>query len=108
ATGARTILADAQRGDGPDSLYIQDIEVFGDAALLAGLVLPDTPAILRLDLTTGDREVLSGDGDGMGPDFGDTPDDVTGDPAGTQIWAVVGHSDDTATVLSVDPTTGTR
>lgn len=106
-TGARTVVADMNFGAGPLHTA-KDFEIFDDHAFIAGLVDGTEPAIIRLDLTTGNRVIVSADNDGGANPFTDPPSDVTRSLDGSSIWVSVNHPDSTSTILAVDPSDGNR
>jgi DNA-binding beta-propeller fold protein YncE len=114
ATGARTVVSSSDDGIGsgeplmyPFVLAIDNVH--GRAVVLDRLGDWDpppahAPAIMAVDLATGDRTVLSGNGVGAGMEFAD-PLDLVLDPGGDLAYVLdEGHG----ALLSVDLSTGAR
>lgn len=74
ATGNRTEVSGPHRGSGPDPLSVESLalERSGESVLLFVNVIVDVfpeDAVMRIDLATGDRSIVSGGSIGAGPDF---------------------------------------
>lgn len=104
--GARKLLSDAS--DGPDQtqgILYGIMNAAGDALLTvsAGFNV-DEPSLVEVDLATGTRTFISGNGVGTGDDFGE-PDDVALDAANNRVFV----SDfDLNVIWTVDLATGNR
>jgi hypothetical protein len=103
ATGERTIVSDAATGKGPRYQNPCAAAIDGDRALVLATHL-DVPhpdmAVFAVDLTSGDRSVLSDEFTGAGPEFHDLEDIAL---AGGQAFVTCG-----AGVFAVDLASGDR
>jgi hypothetical protein len=111
ASGARAVASASLRGDGPALHYPEDVLFDADDSILVTNV--GTPALLRVDLATGDRSVVSGCADaactsqvGSGPAlFG--PRFIAREPGG-QLVLSDRFGLAVSAVIRVDPATGNR
>jgi hypothetical protein len=101
STGNATLISGLGTGSGPAFVAPQG----GAIDSQDDLVIADEQQILDVDLSTGVRSVLSGTSRGTGPAFS-TLRDLVILPTGTII--ATGISGTTASLFSVDPTTGNR
>jgi DNA-binding beta-propeller fold protein YncE len=112
ATGARTVISDEGIGSGTPLMFPHVLAIdhaHGRAVMLESLgdwdaPPPHVPAIVAVDLETGDRTVLSGDGIGAGIELS-RPEDLALDPEGNIAYVFDAglHA-----LLSVDLATGAR
>ena len=64
-TLVRTIVSNADEGTGVPFIYPREITIEETGAIL----VPDSGRLIRVDPVTGNRELVTGDGVGSGPDF---------------------------------------
>jgi hypothetical protein len=96
--GNRTVVSSATVGNGPPLVAPADIEIVGPHALLACL-----DQVQRVDLTSGDREVVTSQAVGDGAALHGALRAVTLDPSSNSLWAI-----DLNRILSIDASTGDR
>lgn len=107
--GTRSILSDANVGDGPVFENPLGIAVEDDGNLVVVNVGGDhTARVLRIDPLTGHRSILSDDSTGSGPPFG-YPISIAVEAAGNLVVLDAGAlRAGTPRIWRVDPTTGQR
>ncbi len=106
SSGDRTLFSGVGTGTGPALDSPRDIEVDNVSAVVdrfAYLVDDNLEAIVALDLTSGDRTILSDAANGAGPTF-KIPESLSLDVANNRIIV----ADLLGQVISVDVTTGNR
>jgi len=102
-TGARTVIADATRGSGPNLDSPQDLAV--DAARNRALIADSgLVAIVAVDLTTGNRTIIADDTVGTGPAL-ESPQDIELDSANNRVLVVDRGLE---ALVAVDVATGNR
>lgn len=107
-TGERSLLFDDARGSGPtpngnaaNGAASLAVDAANDDLILGS---ESTDSILRIDVGTGDRELVSGPGTGNGDDFL-TIRDIALDPAGNRVLVI---DEDNAALMAADLATGDR
>jgi len=117
-TGDRTLISGPTRGTGP--AFVFPVSMASDSASsVVVLDMKQAPvgpgfglgALIRVDLATGDRTVLSVDGTPKGSPVFDTPIDVRYDACENAFYVLqtgFGSPKEPGRVMKVDATTGTR
>ena len=117
-TGDRTLISGPTRGTGPG--FVFPVSMASDSAnSVVVLDMKQAPAgpgfglgaLIRVDLATGNRTVLSVDGTPKGSPVFDTPIDVRYDACENAFYVLqtgFGSPSEPGKVLKVDATTGTR
>jgi streptogramin lyase len=104
-TGDRVLISSTTTGSGPamTTLYDLFLSPAGDLFITDGAVSGGLPAIMQVDLDTGDRTVVSSNDIGLGPAF-DRPQSVVAAPDGSLLVADGGAG----AIYGVDILTGDR
>jgi len=117
-TGDRTLISGPTRGGGPG--FVFPVSMASDSASSVVVLdmeqLPTGPgfgrgALIRVNLTNGDRTLVSEDGNPKGSPVFDTPIDVQYDACENAFYVLqtgFGSPKEPGKVEKVDPTTGTR
>jgi DNA-binding beta-propeller fold protein YncE len=105
-TGTRTLLSDSTKGTGPRLRSVQSIVLDKDnnRLLAANSNFSDGGFIFAVDLTTGNRSIISGIGVGGGTPFGSVAY-IAFDTANNRLITTDNRAD---AVIAVDLTTGDR
>ena len=105
-TGARTLLSASTKGTGPTLRSVQSIILDKDnnRVLAANSNFSDGGFICAIDLTTGNRNIISGLGVGGGTPFGSVAY-IASDTANNRLLAADSKSN---AIIAVDLTTGDR
>ena len=118
ATGARTLVSGPGRGTGPG--FVSPVSMASDSpdsVVVLDMEQPPTGsgfglgALIRVDLATGNRTVLSVDGNPKGSPAFDTPIDVQYNACEKAFYVLqtgFGSPAEPGRVMKVDPTTGVR
>lgn len=104
ATGARALVSGASRGSGPLPTYVPDMAFDTDSGGLL-LIAPNQDVLLRVDVASGDRTVVSDDSTGAGAGFL-VPDFLAPDPAADRVY--VADNAFPVSVIQVEMGTGNR
>ena len=107
ATGARTILSSSTVGTGPNTQSARDIEydpALNRAYVFANLTFTSTPAVYSIDLSTGNRAILSDPTHGTGTNFL-FASGIALNVAGNEVFV---SDANLRAIISVDLTTGNR